>query len=475
MANLADGALGVAHAQWFTQHKRRWPLCLMVFVCAALGVYSVLVGIGQRTAARRLPVTKAQVLALAPPPVPDAKNAAVVWKQAFRAMKRWTGQGRDDPTRIRTDWSNRVLFATGSPIRAYLQDNKEAFAFADKAAILQRCNWNCDYGQGHQMPMVHLGPLREIVRLCALRARVAAFDNDWPLVERTLRTAGCAADHALTDNTLLTMLFAIAADAISAAALEDCISIPGSMPDDKAIEGLTELLNQRLRVAMPHADALETDRLFSLLFCDELGTGINQAAEIAVPGGLTNSPVLFNWCSAVCSSDRAAADANYSAAIVRLRQTQPNNAELDTMAKEMDRRSALGRARFHLISSMLMPVVFRCGTSVNCRSAQLRLSFMGLSAYGYCRSHGGKWPESLEQLVRDKAVLQDPCGTLQSRLQSKVDPKDGSLWLWSVGNNGKDDSDPAKYKGKDFLRYWREKDVVFHVPRSPQVDAGEQR
>jgi hypothetical protein len=56
-----------------------------------------------------------------------------------------------------------------------------------------------------------------------------------------------------------------------------------------------------------------------------------------------------------------------------------------------------------------------------------------------------------------------------------VDPKDGSLWLWSVGNNGKDDSDPTTYKGKNFIRYWREEDVVFHIKAPPAEATGERQ
>jgi hypothetical protein len=168
-------------------------------------------------------------------------------------------------------------------------------------------------------------------------------------------------------------------------------------------------------------------------------------------------------------------ESNYSAAIALLRQRRLGNAELDAMGVERDFRAIRESMQFHLISPTFAPSVIRSGCSVNARDASLRLAFIGLNAYSYCRTHNGKWPASLEELGLDPELLRDPCGESQSKLRFKVDPKDGSLWLWSVGNNGKDDSDPTTYKGKNFIRYWREEDVVFHIKAPPAEATGERQ
>ena len=443
----------LSHAKWFLQHKRRAPLSLVVFLGAGLSIYVALVGAGRIAARERLVESKRALVAMQPAPLPDARNAALHWRNAFRARS-----GANNTTLANE--SNPLDVSPNSPARVHLAANAALLAAADQAADLPECNWDLDYSLGLNLPLPHLSTMRDCARICALRARVAAADNDWPAVLRSMKTMSAAADHVRSDPAILiSVLVSVAIDSISAGSLEAALNTAGARPTQENLRGLLALVQSRHDLNIRYADSLRTDQKFMFHLSDQMGAGEHVYSD----------PFLFNWYSAVSAADQKHASSIFERLIASAEESEKTSKPsilLTPEQRDAEWQEESTRHRSFLLSSSMTPTFSRSAESVIQRRLAFRTMIVGITALLY-RHENRRWPTDLNDLKLDPRFLADPSDSKNGTLKFKVDPDDNSFWVWSVGTDGVDNGSLnffAQRKQKSQISAWREVDNIFHVP-----------
>ncbi len=186
------------------------------------------------------PLTLAE---LAPPPVPDEENAALVYLEAFAALQVappetpalppllppapvTPGAGGAPPPDENAPAPPPPLPPPGAPPRAgppppppglppggpglpaaaneeeYVAGNAEALALLEKAAGMPRCRWPQDWTKGQAMVFPYHAPTRQCARLLAAKMRVEARQGQ---ADQALHTCGVslAMSRAIKSDPLL--------------------------------------------------------------------------------------------------------------------------------------------------------------------------------------------------------------------------------------------------------------------------------
>lgn len=440
-----------AQAAWFLQHRRRWPLAWAMVLGLSATATSLLFGFGVASARANLPDSTAGVLALERPLMDSTTNAAPLWDKASMAYTRWAGPINDDPDREGA-WENPNVYSRGSAFRNYLASNAACIAFADQAAALPHANWDLDYSQGYSILLPFLAKQRMLARLGRSRARMAAFDNDWDEVLAALHMAHAAGQHAGEEPILINHLVAIASNAIVGNALHDVLNTPGARPAEADLDRLLAFARACHEQELHLSESLEGERRFGLMMLDRFTAG-DSGAAMAMYG--TTSPAFelpptYNPLGLSYFTDRATFNKYFKRKVARLKRIESDLAgAVDQDLTESDNITQ-GKDRLaHFFSHQILPTVHRTERSFLNRRAYWRVAIAGLLAFKHARAHGGRWPARLSNLGLAPTEIVDPCdpdgGPIRYRLQA-----DGSLAIWTMGSDAKDNGGPAgKNKGQD--------------------------
>jgi len=171
--------------------------------------------------ARGEPVTLEEA---APPEIPDAENAALVYEQAFSF---YYNPGRDEEVKLGeiagkdlAEWTEEDT----AVIREDLEKNQDCLRLLHDAANYDKCRFPLDYSQGFALPLPHLSKMRNCARLLAREAFLktkegkidAALQSTW---------ASLRLGKAFMDEPILVSHFVhIATDAIAFDALQEILS-----------------------------------------------------------------------------------------------------------------------------------------------------------------------------------------------------------------------------------------------------------
>lgn len=135
----------------FYRHgRKRWGIDLAVLLGTILALYTLSVGYGRRLAASRVETSKAALAELAPPMIPDERNAALVWEEAAKAVVRWSelepeiksedGESNisKDPVNFTPDqFREKDVFVPEGPLHRLVKANERAIEFTHRAASLR--------------------------------------------------------------------------------------------------------------------------------------------------------------------------------------------------------------------------------------------------------------------------------------------------------------------------------------------------
>lgn len=113
----------------------------------------------------------------APPLIPDAENAAVLYGRAFKMLPKLSDAEQTTLIQFGRSGSDRDKEASPDKIRPILAKFQDALAVADEASKMPRCRFPVNYEAGAGALFPHLGHLREIMRLWAARARLNAMEG----------------------------------------------------------------------------------------------------------------------------------------------------------------------------------------------------------------------------------------------------------------------------------------------------------
>lgn len=239
-------------SKWRRRFRR---IAWIVLGCAALWLLMDLVEILRlRSTVRALQARgePLELTALAPPPVADEDNAAILLADAFAVetavwRKRWLEHARafragqttaNFPPQQRAH--RAFLGGKDSPVDAYwkwqadlqavLQEHAPTFVVADAALERSECRFDLAYEDGVDLQLPHLSGLRGLARLYTLRAVDRAATGD---TEGALADCGAILRLAQTlegEPILVSHLVRIAIDGMAIDAFEAVVTIAAPPP-----------------------------------------------------------------------------------------------------------------------------------------------------------------------------------------------------------------------------------------------------
>lgn len=116
-------------------------------------------------------VTTPQEAAALSPSVPEAENAAPLYRDLAKA------KSRSDGSKLLSEWSKNPSPETRRAIEGYLNESAEFITLAERAAAKPSCWFNRDYEQGYAMLFPELAPMKLAVQNFCLRATLAYQDG----------------------------------------------------------------------------------------------------------------------------------------------------------------------------------------------------------------------------------------------------------------------------------------------------------
>jgi hypothetical protein len=396
----------------------------------------------------------AKALALAPPRVPDAQNAAPVYRRAFAALT-----PKDQLPALLRDraaaWEkyDRAAFdPSDKEQREFLESQQRGLALLRAAAALPHCVFERDWTSDTapiDLPVPEFPHLRHASTLLAYDALARATRGDGRGAVDDLAAIFGMARH-VNYPLLIDLLTAAAVERTGAKALEDVLALVPLTGDQLA--PLTA-------AGEPYRDHLR--RVFAV----EEAWGLASIVMVAT-GRAKGSPDLeqeFNLDSfgaAVLDSplyrvffleeDLAAYRAHMRA--FREYAFQPAPAMLD---KFEEREKLIKATRGGgIMAGLLVPAAYKVAFAALDGDATRALVRLAVAATAFKAKHG-KYPEKLAGLVPDflAEVPPDPYDGRPIRLR----PEDGGLVLYSIGRDRKDDGGRAWDDEK------KEGDLVFRL------------
>jgi len=197
----------------------KWAL----FVLGALLVLSPLVMVFlARQAEKRLDLALKEISArgepvkvtqLAPPPVPDKENAALIYKKAFELIR----QTEEDKELISTIGSGKTKLddpKVATQARDILKRNERLLQLLHQASSMPRCDFKRDWSKGMMINFPNFSKLRSSSRILAFESAVLAqqgrLDDALEACGANLRLAKAADEPILISQLVRYAIIAIA-------------------------------------------------------------------------------------------------------------------------------------------------------------------------------------------------------------------------------------------------------------------------
>lgn len=386
----------------------------------------------------RLAESKTAVADLAPESIPDARNAAVLYRQAQAAKVAFSGS--------RSGWYTEIgspEFVPSKEFQAFLKDNGNAAADLMAASKMKECVWGLTYSGGMGMAIPHLSDMRRSARLLALRARVCAQDGDHQAAAKALAAIYRMAQHMETDPLLMCGLVSVAMSQIATSMLESIVlwETPSTVADLQAYrEALW--LDQRPRERL--ARLLEGEKILGVYSLD-----LYVQRGITTSGGDVNIP----WYGAERKSFLAAMDALVEGA----RSGRLYKQQDDQDIHELIRSVQCGPA---IMSGLMVPANASAAASFLKSHDRTVAADVGLAILQFRLKHGHD-PKGLDGLVTKflQAVPRDGFNSqpLQMRSDSsgfvergegKTARLKGLIRVYGFGQNGLDDEGHNTWSGE---------------------------
>lgn len=187
---------------------------------------------------------------LVPAPVPDAENAALLYKQAF---EKYQGDLSEEDIDIlgRLSEHGHVTPEERAKLQALLDRNREALKLLHQAAGRAKCNFNLDYTQGFRMEMPHIDGLIRGAKLLNLEALLAGKDGLAGSSYAALRLAEAVADEPV----LVSQLVRVVCHGIGSEALQ--LSLAGDVGRDHLLALVEQFAPEKMRASSERMLLLE--------------------------------------------------------------------------------------------------------------------------------------------------------------------------------------------------------------------------
>jgi hypothetical protein len=368
----------------------------------------------------------AMALSVMPPQVADSVNAARPYEQADELYKAATVPA-DENVEYRT-------LDTQSPeVKGYLERQRKALDLVRRGADMPECRPDYDYLQTDMANILTVqSPARSRANLLATAVKAEAAGGNVDLALADCRRMYALGGHANTPAILINGLIAIAIDNLASKSVAEVLPLVSAKAQVEAFAAPDPRAPMRVM-----ARALRGEEAYGLaMFCD-IGSGYYPPQYANSNGSMGTSPLRRSGGAAVWIwwvQDDVMIYRNY---FQRLQQMMPQAyyqtaAERNEVAAELQPGKRRG-----VMSAMLMPSLLR-ELELTAETQTFREEVaLALAATGYRLDHG-TYPATAEALVpayMDTIPL-DPFDGQPLRFKKN---DDGSITIYSVGPDGKDD------------------------------------
>lgn len=449
---VAGGAVGVAclglrrRGAEPVPAASAWPRGKLAVALAAVAVLFVMTFWNMDLAMQnRLEAVCSQAgalaLSMAPARVPDAENAAPIYREAFIVMN----QSGDRPPELYEEWTAWIrqddaaaLNPADPALLAYLKTQEPALALLREAAGMSGCYFDRDYGRPSiSMLLPELGHFRNGAYLLALSARAnAAAGKPRPAfhdIQAILRMG----KHVQSEPILVSALVAMAVDRAAVKTLEGVLESGDLKADDLSGVRLrrSQFYNHALGRAFRMEEAFGTTLFADMdrITADELREIFGSGADVGMSFAGGASLGLMVWRVFLLP-----ADLDFYASGLRDYQnlTSLPFHEAREQWETLKNRLETDRSSMGLISALLFPALSACSEKAAQADAGRGLARLGLAAARY-RAEKGACPKTPEELTPKfiAAIPPDPFDGKPLRMVTR----DGAVILYSIGSDMKDD------------------------------------
>ncbi|MHC4202396.1 MAG: hypothetical protein ACYSU0_20580 [Planctomycetota bacterium] len=448
-------ALGVIHVGSRARSEdgppraAEWPrgaILAAIFVSIAVYVGTLLcIDAGVR---RELAKVKAEAVeiarSVAPTPVPDERNAEVVYRQAFEAMGDL--KDRDSTTRY---WLSRLVDDRTSDVATeevagFLREKEKALALLRKAASMPDHYFEARYVPPRpDVRMPDLVAWYAPANLLALDARHRAAKGDVRGALEDVAAIWGMARHPAGSHMLIGCMFAVGTDAVGSGPVQEVLA---SGPVRRAdLRGFP--LDPDVSFTEMHARARKMEEATLLHVAAEPYFYEVQGRECSTPHGIHWRVFRFrSWLASYRPGMRLAQEL----ASKPYHETRTRCTELVAEAH------GTPGGRMDLFGMPPWESVRASALAVAETDARHRLAVLGIAAACF-RTEKGRYPKELAELVPEyiSAVPVDP---FDGRPLKMIREGDGIV-LYSAGHDGEDDG--GKDSAWDFSGSNPEEDISF--------------
>ena len=449
---IAGGAVGVAclglrrRGAEPVPAASAWPRGKLAVALAAIAVLFVMTFWNMDLAMQnRLEAVCSQAgalaLSVAPARVPDAENAAPIYREAFIVMN----QAGDRPPEWDEEWTAWIrqddaaaLNPADPTLLAYLKTQEPALALLREAAAMSGCYFDRDYGRPSiSMLLPELGHFRNAAYLLALSARAGAAAGKTRPAFDDIQTIFRMGKHVQSEPLLISVLVAMAVEQAAVKTLEGVLESGDVKADDLSGVRLrrSQFYNHALGRAFRMEEAFGTTVFADMnrITADELREIFGSGADVGMRFAGGASLGLMVWRVFLLPADLDF----YSSG---LRGYQNLTSLPFHKAREqwetLKTRLATDRSRMGLISALLLPALSACSEKAAQADAGRGLARLGLAAARY-RAEKGACPKTPEELTPKfiAAIPPDPFDGKPLRMVIR----DGAVVFYSIGSDMKDE------------------------------------
>lgn len=366
-------------------------------------------------------------LQIVPPPVAAGENAAPLYVEGRKAFKGAASPAANDP-------EYQTIDPASPAATAYLQRQRRALALFREAADRPFCRLDFNYFAGeHEWTtrmesVLHaLADIRAAANLLAFSAKAEAARGDMAVALEDLRRIYRTAAHAEESPLLVSGLVGLAIDDLGSETLAELLP---RVHDASQLKQLPPLDPAAVRAAF--AKTLRGEKLFgTAAFCDAgLGNGTFGTPVLRRAGGALTWFLWFSEDFTLYRQDMDAVEKEfnepyYQSAAVRAR-----------LEREMEPAHRRG-----LLSAIVMPAFGRMSELVARSEATRECASVAVEVTRHRIAHG-TYPTMPTNLQMDLPV--DPFDGKPLRYRRNAD---GSVVIYSVGRNLKDDGGDVKRDG----------------------------
>ena len=208
--------------------KLRRPALILLLILAVahagLNIYASVL-LNRELAAIRAKGEPLKYLEMAPPPVPDAQNAAPLYREAAQARQFKQNEEREVADSLRE--KPQKTSPSQARIREILGRNQKALALAREAAARPLCRFDSSWED--KLPFAILypqyGEMRSLARLLCVQALQDARDGNGAAALENIQAAYRMGDHTTSDANFISFLVSRAINAIVDKALARVLEI----------------------------------------------------------------------------------------------------------------------------------------------------------------------------------------------------------------------------------------------------------